>query len=129
MARFRSEKTSGRVNPNKKPRRKRVTGKPHKTPTPAPTINGNRTIERIQRRKLEAKNSIRNLISSSNITIEQRVSIEHRLLTISTESESFLELIGSFRKDAQIKILKAYRKFSEINIDAIDELSRGLRRQ
>ncbi|HET6731067.1 MAG TPA: hypothetical protein VFH04_05670 [Nitrososphaeraceae archaeon] len=126
MARFRSEKTSGRVNPNKKPR---VTGKPHKTPTPAPTINGNRTIERIQRRKLEAKNSIRNLISSSNITIEQRVSIEHRLLTIFTESESFLELIGSFRKDAQIKILKAYRKFSEINIDAIDELSRGLRRQ
>lgn len=77
--------------------------------------------EKISTKVKDAADSIRELIKSVSIGMEERIAIQDQVDNISKETESMLDRIDSIAKRNQQKILRAYKTFLERNLEAVDQ--------
>ncbi len=77
--------------------------------------------ERILYRVEEAAEAVRQLIRSISIEIEDKIAIDDKVTNISKEAESMLGRIDTITKKNQAKLLRAYKKFLERNLDAVNQ--------
>jgi hypothetical protein len=83
-------------------------------------VNQNRKEQVVSLRTIEAAESVRSIIHSLSVSLEEKVALEDQINNLSHEFNCLLDIIGTGRKDYQKKLLLAYRKFLELNIDAVD---------
>lgn len=83
-------------------------------------VNKNRRQD-ISSRTIEATESVRSLIHSITLPLEEKIAMEDQINDLSHETNCLLDIISSCKKNYQKKLFLAYREFLERNIDAIDE--------
>lgn len=76
--------------------------------------------EAIARKARAAADSVKDLIMSIGMNIENRIAIEDQINHLSRETESMLSRIDDVSKANQKKLLLAYKKFLEHNLDAVN---------
>lgn len=79
-------------------------------------------FERIWLNVSEAAYSIRELIGSMSMNAEEKIAVEDSINNLAREVESMLDRIGmASSKEDQKKLLNAYRKFLEHNIEVVNQ--------
>lgn len=68
----------------------------------------------------EASEAVTALIRSIAMTIEEKVALEDQVRNISREAEYMLDRIDDITKENQKKLLLAYKKLLEQNLDAVN---------
>ena len=84
-------------------------------------VNKNRKRQDISSRTIEATESVRSLIHSITLPLEEKIAMEDQINDMSHENNCLLDIISSCKKNYQKKLFLAYRELLERNIDAIDE--------
>jgi hypothetical protein len=90
------------------------------------TKSKNQGREAISQRAREAAESVQKIISSIGMTMENKIAIEDQIKNLSHETESMLFRVDDIARAHQRKILTAYKKFLEHNLDAVNERLKGL---
>ncbi len=76
--------------------------------------------ENIARKAKEAADSVRQLIMTIGMTIENKVALEDQINGLSDKTESMLLRIDNIAKVNQKNLLLAYKKFLEHNLEAVN---------
>lgn len=76
-------------------------------------------LEKISLKAKEAAQVVKDQLRSVTIAIDERVAIEDHINNISREMEYMLDGIDDISRVNQKKILAAYKKFLEENLDAV----------
>lgn len=84
-------------------------------------VNKNRKRQDISSRTIEATESVRSLIQSLTLPLEEKIAMEDQINDLSHENNCLLDIISSCKKHYQKNLFLAYREFLKRNIDAIDE--------
>jgi hypothetical protein len=84
-------------------------------------VNQNKRNQVVSLRTIEAAESVRSIIHSLNMSLEEKVAMEDQINNLSHESNCLLDIISNSRRDYQKKLFLAYRKFLERNIDAVNQ--------
>jgi uncharacterized protein YdiU (UPF0061 family) len=70
----------------------------------------------------ETANSLRELIRSMSMNAEEKIAVEDSINNLAREVESMLDRIGMApAKEDRKKLLNAYRKFLEHNIEVVNQ--------
>lgn len=69
----------------------------------------------------KAADAVNDLISSMAMAVEEKVALQHQIANIARESEYMMDRIDSVAHGSQRKILLAYKKFLEENLDAVNQ--------
>ncbi|MEO9362619.1 MAG: hypothetical protein ABI348_01845 [Nitrososphaera sp.] len=77
-------------------------------------------LEKISQRTKSATQALKDQLRLVAIGIEERVAIDDHVNNMSNEMEYMLDSIDSIPKLGQKKILVAYKKFLQENLDAVD---------
>ncbi|MGI0024211.1 MAG: hypothetical protein ACREA4_03570 [Nitrososphaera sp.] len=77
--------------------------------------------DRILYKVEEAADAVRDLIRSISMEIEDKIAIDDKVTNISKEAESMLGRIDTITKINQAKLLRAYKKFLERNLEAVNQ--------
>jgi hypothetical protein len=85
------------------------------------TMDQNTKSHVISLRAIEAAESLRSLIHSLSLSLEERVAMEDQIKELSHKSNSLLDIISNSKKNYQKKLFFAYREFLKRNIDAVNE--------
>jgi hypothetical protein len=72
--------------------------------------------------------AVSDLISSMTLAVEEKVALEHQIHNLARESEYMINGIDNISKNSQKKVLLAYRKFLQENVEAVDERLKQLKR-
>jgi CO dehydrogenase/acetyl-CoA synthase delta subunit len=70
---------------------------------------------------IEAAESVRSLIHSLSMSLEEKIVMEDQINNLSHENNCLLDIISNSKKDYQKKLFRAYREFLERNIDAVNQ--------
>ena len=70
---------------------------------------------------IESAESVRRLIHSLNLSLEEKVAMEDQINELSHKSDCLLDIISSSNRNYRQKLFLAYRDFLERNIDVINE--------
>jgi hypothetical protein len=84
-------------------------------------LNQNRKNQDISLLTIEAAESVRSLIHSLSMSLEEKISMEDQINNMSHENNCLLDIISNSKKDYQKKLFRAYREFLERNIDAVNQ--------
>jgi hypothetical protein len=84
-------------------------------------VNWNKKDYEISLRTIEATDSVRSLIHSLSMPLEEKVAMEDQINNLSHESNCLLDIISNSKKGYQKKLFLAYREFLERNIDAVNQ--------
>ena len=84
-------------------------------------VNQNRKNQDISLRTIEAAESVRSLIHSLSMSLEEKIAMEDQINNLSHESNCLLDIISNSKKDYQKKLFSAFRKFLIRNIDAVNQ--------
>ncbi|MEO9319881.1 MAG: hypothetical protein ABI361_04335 [Nitrososphaera sp.] len=76
--------------------------------------------EAIARKARAAADSVKDLIMSIGMNIENKIAIEDQINHLSHETESMLSRIDDVSRANQKKLLLAYKKFLEHNLAAVN---------
>ncbi len=85
------------------------------------TIDQNTKSHVISLRAIEAAESLRSLIHSLSLSLEERVAMEDQINDLLHKSNCLLDIISNSKKNYQKKLFFAYREFLKRNIDAVNE--------
>ena len=96
----------------------RMVNKPRKEKR---TVDQNKRNQDLSLLTIEAAESIRSLIHSLSMSLEEKIAMEDQINDLSHETNCLLDIISNCKKNYQKKLFLAYREFLERNIDAIDE--------
>lgn len=77
--------------------------------------------EKLSDKARTAAAEVRELIRSISMGAEERVTIEDHIMNISREAEYMLDRIDSIKKANQQKVLLAYKKYLENNLEAVNQ--------
>jgi hypothetical protein len=69
----------------------------------------------------EAVDTIKELLRSVKMDIEEKIAIEDQVNDLAKEAESMLDRIEALTTANQQKILFAYKKFLEQNLEAVNQ--------
>lgn len=83
--------------------------------------NRNRKTSEVSLKTAEATESVRSLIHSLNLPLEEKIAMEDQINNLSHETNCLLDIISNSKMGYQKKLFLAYRKFLERNIDAVDQ--------
>jgi hypothetical protein len=83
--------------------------------------NRNRKTSKVSLKTIEATESVRSLIHSLNLPLEEKIAMEDQINNLSHETNCLLDIISNSKTSYQKKLFLAYRKFLERNIDAVDQ--------
>ena len=72
-------------------------------------------------RTIESAESVRRLIHSLNLPLEEKVAMEDQINELSHKSNCLLDIISSSNRNYRQKLFLAYRDFLERNIDVVNE--------
>jgi len=72
-------------------------------------------------RTAEAAESVRSLIHSLSIPLEEKITMEDQINELSHESNCLMDIMSNSEKAYQKKLFFAYREFLERNIDAVNQ--------
>ncbi len=81
--------------------------------------NGNG--QEISLQTIESAESVRRLIYSLNLPLEEKVAMEDQINELSHKSNCLLDIISSSNRNYRQKLFLAYRDFLERNIDVVNE--------
>ena len=70
---------------------------------------------------IESAESVRRLIHSLNLSLEEKVAMEDQINELSHKSDCLLDIISSSNRNYRQKLFLAYRDFLERNIDVVNE--------
>jgi hypothetical protein len=77
-------------------------------------------LERISAKAAEAAQEVKDRLHSVTIAIEQRVAIEGHIHNVTREMDYLLDGIDEISRKNQRKVLLAYKKFLEENLNAVN---------
>ena len=77
--------------------------------------------EKFSAKAKDAAESIRQLIRSVGIGIEERIALQDQVDNIAKETESMLNRLDSIAKKNQHKLLLAYKAFLQRNMDEVNQ--------
>ena len=77
--------------------------------------------DKIRAEEEVASNSLRNLIYSIAMTVEDKYVLEHMLNKLSDEANTMLDIINDIPRSHQKELLLGYRKVLESHIDATNQ--------
>ena len=83
--------------------------------------------ELISKKARDAAESVRQLITAVGTTIENKIALEDQINGLSDKTESMLLRIDDIAKANQKKLLLAYKKFLEHNLEAVDHRLHGFK--
>jgi len=91
-----------------------------------PMVLMTREVKELARDKIRAEervasNSLRNLIYSIAMTVEDKYVLEDMLNKLSDEAHTMLDIINDIPRSHQKKLLLGYRKVLESHIDATNQ--------
>ena len=72
-------------------------------------------------RTIESAESVRHLIHSLSLSLEEKVAMEDQINELSHKSDCLLDIISSSNRNYRQKLFLAYRDFLERNIDVVNE--------
>jgi hypothetical protein len=75
----------------------------------------------ISLRTIESAESVRRLIHSLKLPLEEKVAMEDQINELSHKSNCLLDIISSSNRNYRQKLFLAYRDFLERNIDVVNE--------
>jgi hypothetical protein len=84
-------------------------------------VNQNRKNQDISLRTIEAAESVRSLIHSLSMSLEEKIAMEDQINSLSHGNNCLLDIISNSKKDYQKKLFSAYREFLEQNIYAVNQ--------
>ena len=84
-------------------------------------INQNRKNKDISLRTIEAAESVKSLIHSLTLSLEEKITMEDQINDLLHENNCLLDIISNSKKDYQKKLFHAYLEFLERTIDAVNE--------
>lgn len=84
-------------------------------------VNQNRKNQDMSLRTIEAAESVRSLIHSLSMSLEEKITMEDQINNLSHENNGLIDIISNRKKDYQKKLFRAYREFLERNIDAVNQ--------
>ena len=70
---------------------------------------------------IESAESVRRLIHSLSLSLEEKVAMEDQTNELSHKSDCLLDIISSSNRNYRKKLFIAYRDFLERNIDVVNE--------
>jgi hypothetical protein len=82
---------------------------------------GSRNNQEISLRTIESAESVRRLIHSLNLSLEEKVAMEDQINELSHKSDCLLDIISSSNRNYRQKLFLAYRDFLERNFDVVNE--------
>ena len=82
-------------------------------------------FEKISLKTRQAAETVKSLIHSVPGAIEERIALDDHISNISREMEYMLDRIDGVTKAEQKKILLAYKKFLEQNLDSVNRRLKG----
>jgi hypothetical protein len=85
------------------------------------TRNQNMKSQDISLRTIEAAETVRSLIHSISLSLEEKVAMEDQINDLSHGNNCLLDIISNTKKNYQEKLFLAYRAFLERNTDAVNE--------
>jgi hypothetical protein len=77
-------------------------------------------FEKISAKTRQAAETVKELIHSIPGAIEERIALDDHISNISRETEYMLDRIDDVAKAEQRKLLLAYKKFLEQNLDSVN---------
>jgi hypothetical protein len=77
--------------------------------------------DKIRAEEKVASNSLRNLIYSIAMTVEDKYVLEHMLYKLSDEAHTMLDIINDIPRNHQKELLLGYRKVLDSHIDAANQ--------
>ena len=80
-----------------------------------------RENQEISLRTIESAESVRKLIHSLNLSLEEKVAMEDQINELSHKSNCLLDIISNSNRNYRQKLFLAYRNFLERNVDAVNE--------
>ena len=89
-------------------------------------VNKNRKRQDISSRTIEATESVRSLIHSIILPLEEKIAMEDQINNLSHENSCLLDLITNSDMDHQEKLFLAYREYLKCSINDIDQLINGM---
>lgn len=83
----------------------------------------NRVIkgDEVSLRTAKAAESVRSLIHSLSMPLEEKIAMEDQINELSHEGNCLLDIMSNSKKAYQKKLFIAYREFLERNIDAVNQ--------
>jgi hypothetical protein len=84
-------------------------------------VNQSKKSQDISLRTTEAAESVKSLIHSLSMSLEEKIAMEDQINNLSHENNCLLDIISNSRKDYQKKLFRAYREFLERNIDTVNQ--------
>lgn len=75
----------------------------------------------ISLRTIESVESVRHLIYSLNLSLEEKIAMEDQINDLSHKSNCLLDIISNSDRNYRQKLFLAYRDFLERNVDAVNE--------
>ncbi len=83
--------------------------------------DGKGDFEKISLKTRQAAETVKDLIHSVPGAIEERIALDDHISNISREMEYMLDRIDDVAKAEQKKLLLAYKKFLEQNLDSVNK--------
>jgi hypothetical protein len=90
-----------------------------------PSTEDEQIHEKLSDKTRQAAEEVRGLIRSISMGAEERITIEDHINNISREAEYMLDRIDSIKRINQQKVLLAYKKYLENNLEAINQRLNG----
>ena len=83
-------------------------------------------LEEISEKARIAARAVNDLISSMALAVEEEVSLQHQINSLTRESEFMIDSIDEIAKGNQKKVLMAYREFLKGTLQAVDKRLKSL---